>query len=51
MAELDGAVLAMPVSTPPEEALQAKHEDEQAVDSNLPSVAQPGKPHPEVAHP
>ena len=30
MAELDGAVLAMPTSTPPEQAAQAKAEDAQA---------------------
>ena len=35
MAELDGAVLAMPAAAPPEETLQAKREDEQA-------IAQPG---------
>lgn len=41
MAELDGAVLAMPEATPPEEAAQAKNEDERAKAEDAPVQAHP----------
>jgi hypothetical protein len=49
MAELDGAVLAMPAAAPPEEALQAKREDEQAISQPGATAKSPAQSMP--AHP